>query len=170
MGSQRVGHDWATELSECLRTSPVVQWLRIHLVVWGMWVWSLVGKLGSHKLRRNSLYTTTTEPVPQLESPWVTTKDPAWERLCIRQGRYAARYTYIQDIHTYTYKVTVCNDGEEKILQKLWILGHCVKRDGKKIHTLGHDEWRKGKDSLSWICILVHFYSFKGSYYYYYYY
>ena len=87
----RVGHDWVTELSECLGTYPVVQWLRIHLVVWGMWVWSLVGKLGSHMLRRTGLHTTNTE------SPWATMKTS-----CMRKIVHKARKISMQqDIYIY---------------------------------------------------------------------
>ena len=34
-------------------TSLVVQWLRIHLAMWGTWVQPLVEELGSHMLSSN---------------------------------------------------------------------------------------------------------------------
>ena len=57
MGSQRVGHDWVTELNwterrymvrplkmTVLRLSLVVQWIGIRLLMQGTQVWSLFGK------------------------------------------------------------------------------------------------------------------------------
>ena len=51
MGSQRVRHDWMTELNwtnVVMGTSLVVQWLRIYLPILGMWVLSLSRKLRFH--------------------------------------------------------------------------------------------------------------------------
>ena len=45
MGSQRVRHDWATELNW---TELVVLWLRFSLPKQGVQVWSLVGELRPH--------------------------------------------------------------------------------------------------------------------------
>ena len=47
-----------------LGTSLVVQWLRIHLLINGTWVWSLVWKLRSHMLQRNQR-----AQAPQVEKP-----------------------------------------------------------------------------------------------------
>ena len=71
MGLQRVRHDWGTNScigsswfssvlsflpqDKLLGTSLVVEWLRIHLAVQRMQVWSLVGKLRSHMPRSNQL-------------------------------------------------------------------------------------------------------------------
>ena len=44
----------STELTKkWVRTSPLVQWLRIHLVMQEVRVWSLVGELRSHMLQSN---------------------------------------------------------------------------------------------------------------------
>ena len=53
---------------DSLRTSLVVQWLRICLAMQRMWVWSLVGELGSHMPQSNRAC------VPLC----ATTKDPTW--------------------------------------------------------------------------------------------
>ena len=42
-----------TNLLKKSGTSPLVQWLRIHFVIQGTWVRSLVGELGSHVLQSN---------------------------------------------------------------------------------------------------------------------
>ena len=65
-------------------TSLIVQWLRIHLPVQGMWVWSLPGwgtKI-PHAVGQLSPHTTTTElacsraGAPQLESLYASTTEP----------------------------------------------------------------------------------------------
>ena len=52
-----------------IRTSLVVQWLRICLAIQGMWVWFLVGEVRYHMLQDNWAH------VPQLLSPYATTRE-----------------------------------------------------------------------------------------------
>ena len=71
MGSQRVRHDWVTELNwtknKWAGTSLQVQWLRIPLTMLGMWVLSLIRELRSHMVHSNEAH-------PQLDCPRTPTK------------------------------------------------------------------------------------------------
>ena len=67
------------ELEEAIGgTSLVVQWLRIHLAIQGVWVPSLVRELrphmGSHMVGATKFVCQTTEPV--LQSQGATTTEP----------------------------------------------------------------------------------------------
>ena len=72
MGSQRVGHDWATDLiwysnkKMKNRASLVIQWLRICLPMQETWVWSLVWEdptsRGATKPMFHNFWTCALEP------------------------------------------------------------------------------------------------------------
>ena len=78
---------------ETLRSSLVVQWLRIQLAMQGTWVRFLIRELGFHMTCSNKAHT------PQLLSPWATVREAArcngnshvmQQRSCVHQLRLKA--------------------------------------------------------------------------------
>ena len=104
IGSQRVGHDWATELNwtDTEETFLVVQGLRICLVMQGTRVQSLVRETESpHALEQPSLH------VPKLLSPPATRETMKWKiprdatkTQCKQINKYAGK-SFLQDLSYY---------------------------------------------------------------------